>query len=559
MKPRPYQSAAIAGARQAFRDGARSCVISMPTGTGKSLVFRSMADSAARKGGRSLMVVHGRELVEQGARHMQASGHSVSIEMDGHRPTKDAAITVASIDTISRRLPRFGPDDFDLVITDESHHAMAESYLKVYRHFNLPTPDDRTRRGKARHVGLTATPDRGDRQDIMQVFETVAYEYTIQQAIEDGWLVPIHQEMCVLDGLDLSKVRTTAGDLNAADLEELLMPLIEPMARAISEVAGPRRTLIYSPLCTLAELMAEALSRLDPQIATATITAATKNRADLFGAFIASSIPRLSSVGTLTEGVDLPAAEIIAVARPTKVRALYTQIVGRGLRPLPGLVDQYDRADQRRAAIAASSKPRCIVLDFAGNAGRHKLVRCIDLFTDDLDEDTRARAEELAAKGGDPMESLETAIAEAKAMAEAIRSKEMLRVLVDPFLLLDISSAERDPWGRRVTDAQIAAMINCGVIEVDKKLPEADRLSKAREEVKRRFDFRSASAVMSKLGGRIEAGRATLAQVRLLARKGVPLDRAMSMSIGDASTALTSLRATAWKPTTAWLETYART
>ena len=566
MSLRDYQVKAIEELKRAFKGGATSAVISAATGTGKSRLFRSVAEGAAEKGHRSMLIVRGDALVRQAAKHFRESGLTVGVEMGPMRSSGEQVV-VASVDSLRGRMDRFNKDDFAVVQIDECHHCMAPSQLRILADlgFAVPEVSDKgeilesktPRETSALLVGYTATPDRGDKLDIMHVYETVAFEYDIQTAITDGWLVPIRQEMCVLDGLDLSKVRTAAGDLSAAELGKVLEPLIEPMAREICEVAGMRPTIIYSPLVKLAHEMTTVLRRIEPGPRVETIDGGTddERRREFFQAFQAGSLQRLSSVGTLTEGVDLPAAAVAAVCRMTKVRALYTQIVGRVLRLPPG-VDHLPTAAERRQAIASSSKPYATVLDFAGNSGRHKLVRLIDLFTEDLAPGiAELAASNLDAAEGDPMGAIGMALAEIEAMVEKVRGSKIERILVDPFELWDIPK-QRDSWGRLATPAQVDTLLNAGVIPVKRgKTPreQQENIKRARDEISRLFDFKAASKMIDRIVGRTRQDLATVKQVRMLISKGLPRERVMDLSFAQANQSIDELERAGWRPNTAWI------
>lgn len=538
--------------------------------TGKSRLFRRVAEGAAEKGHRSMLIVRGDALVRQAATHFRASGLSVGVEMGTMRSAGEQVV-VASVDSLRGRMDRFTKSDFAVVQIDECHHCMAPSQLRILADlgFAVPEVSDKgeilesktPRETDALLVGYTATPDRGDKLDIMQVFETVAFEYDIQTAIGDGWLVPIRQEMCVLDGLDLSKVRTAAGDLSAAELGRVLEPLIEPMAREICEVAGMRPTIIYSPLVKLAHQMTDVLRRVEPGPRVETIDGATddQRRQEFFAAFQQGVLQRLSSVGTLTEGVDLPAAAVAAVCRMTKVRALYTQIVGRVLRLPPG-VDHLPTAEARRLAISRSVKPYATVLDFAGNSGRHKLVRLIDLFTDDLAPGVAdLAAKHLDEADGDPMGAIGLALSEIEEMVARVRGSKIERILVDPFELWDIPR-QRDSWGRLATPAQVDTLLNAGVVPVKRgrsPTEQAAAMKAARDEISRLFDFKSASKMIDRIVGRTRQDLATVKQVRMLISKGIPRDRAMELTFADANKSIDELERCGWKPTTAWIRRWA--
>lgn len=649
MKLRPYQIEAINGARRAFvgdpktnTPPARAVIVTMPTGSGKSVVFKAIAAGVAAKGRRVLLLVEGVKLVHQAAKHLRAAGLTVGIEMaeetacpehglnetqrailarlpdsgDGEfikgpavlsasilegrglaRKVKQAQesaggwyirtrpelpqIVVASVDTMINRVGLYPPDSFRMVIVDEAHHAIAPSYLSVFEHFGISVPKNDPKndadlkksewRGDVLLFGLTATPDRGDKRDLMRLFDVVGFEYDIRSAIKDGWLVPIRQEFCHLDGLDLKKVRKNAGDLDARQLCELLEPLMVPICDAIVKTSAGRPTLCYSPLVNLAESATLRLKTVAADRVTATITGATEDqgckhcdalakddwcRECLFAGLDRGEVWALSSVGTLTEGVDLPRAAVAAMLRLTMSRLLYAQILGRVLRPAPEIAEALNdcaTAEERRAMITASSKPFATILDFAGNSCKHKLVRAIDILADP--DDPALNMAEAAMERGeiDPMAALERAQAELAKMLEQVRGKEIQKLLVSPFDLLDVPK-KTDSWGRPATDGQIRALLNAGVVQHRQDDPRS--VEEAIAKLRKMFDMTSASVMLEERSRRIDEGRASPAQVRTMVKFGMPPKVARALSFESASEAIDQIKALNWTATPAWIERF---
>lgn len=601
FKLRPYQSGAIEGARVSFRKGARSTLITMPTGTGKTVVETSIAAGVVQRGRNVLFMVEGRSLVTQAARAMRRLGHPVLIEMADDRAFVDLSansgpvIVVASVDSMVLRYKRYPRNFFRMIICDEVHHLLAGSgwdskagesqlgsYLEILKHFGVPVPlygaDGFLRRTEAEgdtlFCGLTATPDRGDGKNIMDAFDEVAFDYGIKQAIDDGWLVPVVQELCHLPGLDLSKVRKSAGDLDARQLEKVLKPLMEPICREVIKVADGRPTLVYNALKSLADattLQLRALAkdrRIETVLGETPLEGCPRCEAQgrlgapplagcrrcLFAAVETGEVWALSSVGTLTEGVDIPAATVAVMLRITSSRPLYAQILGRVLRPHVSLAEslgQMETAAQRRAAIAASPKPEAAVLDFAGNSGRHKLIRVIDVLGEREDEKAMNLARAAVERGAkDPMKALDDAYRALQEIASKAAGNEIERVLVDPFALFAVKG-KRDAMGRPPTEAQIDALISCGAVEV--RVSDPKSREKARKVILERFDLISASALLTESSRRIKAGEASMKQVRRLVRAGIPPDRVRKMTFGEAKAAITDLEAAGWTPTPAWI------
>ena len=518
-------------------------------------------------------------LVELGlARKVRAAQTSAGgwyVQMNPEPPE----VVVASIDTLIGRLDRYPQDYFGLVIYDEAHHGYAASSRKILGHFGFPVPREPEDGGgkypdigTCKLVGLTATPDRTDKKALVpDIFEEVAFEYPIIRAIQDGWLVPVKQVLCHLPGYDISKVRTVAGELNAADLAEVLEPLVTPMVQDIVRTSAGKRTLVYSVLKKLAHATTDALRKegagnvctIVGETPRASSAVAEPDHADpekrwpdrerMFEAFRRGDLPYLSSVATLIEGVDLPEAEVAAVLRPTKSGLVYTQIAGRVFRPLPGIVDGLATAEERRAAIAKSDKPCCYILDFAGNAGRHKLVRVLDLFADDLTEAQRKAADKLIESGEceDVLEAIERAREIIAEMERERAGRGVEKTNVDPFDVLAIPY-RRDEFDRPATDGQLATLLRHGAVKGN---PEKDR-DKMLAALREKFDRTSASLFIDVVVKRTAAHQSTIKQAMLLVSKGIPADVAKTMTFARASAAMTELAMTNWRPTPGWIEKY---
>ena len=586
MKLRDYQQAAVSGAYKLFNAGKRRVIITMATGSGKSLIFKKMAHDAASRSSRVLLLVEGQDLVEQAANHMRVAGLRVAVEMADQRVdtrgdllNSGPQVVVASVDSLIRRVASYPVDYFGLVIADECHHCMAASYRKIFGHFGFPVPREPEDGGgkypdvgTCKLVGLTATPDRTDKKALVpDIFEEVAFEYPIIRAIQDGWLVPVKQVLCHLPGYDISKVRTVAGELNAADLAEVLEPLVTPMVQDIVRTSAGKRTLVYSVLKKLAHATTDALRKegagnvctIVGETPRSSSAVAEPDHADpekrwpdrerMFEAFRRGDLPYLSSVATLIEGVDLPEAEVAAVLRPTKSGLVYTQIAGRVFRPLPGIVDGLATAEERRAAIAKSDKPCCYILDFAGNAGRHKLVRVLDLFADDLTEAQRKAADKLIESGEceDVLEAIERAREIIAEMERERAGRGVEKTNVDPFDVLAIPY-RRDEFDRPATDGQLATLLRHGAVKGN---PEKDR-DKMMAALREKFDRTSASLFIDVVVKRTAAHQSTIKQAMLLVSKGIPADVAKTMTFARASAAMTELAMTNWRPTPGWIEKY---
>jgi len=409
MKLRNYQLEAEKLTLQAWEDGNRSALVVMPTGTGKTVLFASLIRS--RLPGRALVLAHRQELIWQARDKIQkVTGLIVDVEMGEYKSRTDkdlfhpkAQVIVSTIQTQNAggdgggRMGKFDPNDFGLLIVDEAHHATSVSYRKVIEYYktnpNLVI------------VGVTATPDRADEEALGQVFDTVAFDYEILDAINDGWLVPIEQQMVSIEDFSFENVRTTAGDLNGADLAAVMTsekPL-QGVASATIDIIGDKRGIGFASSVAHAEMLSEIFNRHRSGMSNV-VSAKTdsEERKKIISDFAQGKIQWLWNCGIFTEGFDDSGVEIISIARPTKSRALYAQMAGRATRPhesIAGRLNDVFNAPLRRATIARSVKPSCLIIDFVGNSGKHKLMTTADIlggnYSDEVIEAAVLRAKSL--------------------------------------------------------------------------------------------------------------------------------------------------------------------
>lgn len=413
MRLRPYQEEAVRETIAAVKVG-ESALLVLATGCGKTVCFAAMIDELLREepGKIAVVLAHREELIRQAVDKIERfTSRQCAVEMADLRANLDGLlgrvdVVVSTIQTQNSgkppRMQRFDPRDVAVVIVDESHHAVSPSYRAVLDYY---------RAGGAKLIGVTATPDRADEEALGQVFSAAPYVYDVADAIRDGWLVPIRQQMCKVTGLDYSQVRTTAGDLNAGDLSEVMEDegTLQGIASATRQVVGERKTLVFTVTVKEADRLAEILNRHRPGCAAAINGGTDKvTRARLVRDFAERKLQFLVNVGVFTEGFDDPGVECVVMARPTKSRSLYAQMLGRGTRPSDAIAAKLGTmktAEERRQAIAGSDKPGVLVLDFVGNAGRHKLVTALDILGGkEHGEDAeaiRAKAQKLAEEAGE--------------------------------------------------------------------------------------------------------------------------------------------------------------
>lgn len=521
MNPRPYQWDHVQKTIELFDlHGVQTGLGVAPTGTGKTVTFGFLARHYLQNG-RIMVVAHRDELIGQAAETLQTiTSAPVEIEKaERYANTGSlfpAKIIVGSVQTLNsgQRLSRFDANEFSLLIIDEAHHAPSKTYRRVIDHFKANP--------KCRVLGVTATPDRHDEKAMGRVFDDVAFHYELQDAIHDGWLVPVVQRFVLVDSLDFSKVRTTAGDLNGADLAKV-MEYEENLHKVVSptmQIAGDRRTIVFASSVDHAERMCEIINRHKPNAATF-VCGNTEDdlRKSRVAAFKRGDVQFFCNVGIATEGFDAPDVELVVIARPTKSRALYSQMVGRGTRPLPGIVDIEPDSNARRIAIANSSKSECEVLDFVGNSGKHKLVCTGDILGGNYDDEVVEWAKREAAKAECPVDmeeelrKAEIELAKEKQRKEearraSLRAKARYRIeSINPFDALNILPGRTPGYMkyRPPTDKQRALLEKWGVA-----LSEIDKM-----------DTRQASRLIGGMIERSRSGRATYKQIRFLRKLGV--------------------------------------
>ena len=346
MELRDYQKECI-DIIEAKAPGAYLC--QMPTGCGKTATFTHIP----RNGGRVLVLAHREELVRQPARYYDCP---VGFEIAKER-SHGEDVVIASVQSLVNRLDRFSYDEFDKIITDEAHHAAAGTYKKIYDYFS---PE--------KHIGFTATPNRGDKAKLDDVYSEIIFQRDLRWAIKSGYLCDIHC-LRVNIGFDLSAVHTRHGDYAPGELEEAMDGTADAIAEAYREHAKGA-TLIFAVSVNQAEEIAKRIP------GAVVVTGKTKDRADIIERFTRREIPCIVNVMVFTEGTDIPLVETVIIARPTQSEALYTQMVGRGLRTHP-------------------EKEKLILIDCVGVTGKASLCTAPTLIGIDLKDVPANKTEQI--------------------------------------------------------------------------------------------------------------------------------------------------------------------
>ena len=487
---RPYQQDAVQAINQHWNEWDKELLV-LPTGCGKTVVFNTIAN---QRPGNRLILAHRDELIEQARDKYEA--------MFGERPGKIKAqktdirpVTVGSVQTMSRR---DYTGMFDTVIVDEAHHAVSDSYQTVLNQFP-----------NAKVLGVTATPDRGDKKSLARYFDGIAYEYGLKTAVSEGYLCPIIAKTIPLE-IDMNEVRVSIGDFQVDSIAEALDPYLPQIAEAIQEHASARKTVVFCPLISIAQELASLIPGAKE------VNGNSPDRKEILDWFDkAGPGAVLCNAMLLTEGWDCPSCDCVVVLRPTKIRSLYCQMIGRGTRLFPG-------------------KDNLLILDFLWLCQRHNLCRPASLVSDNVEDiqtvvkEAKDEEIDLFDAVSDAEEARRTALA--KALASQTRKKSKL---IDPLelfnLLDDIGLNDYEPtfkWEEAdATEKQIEALAKFGV--------DAEGITKG-----------YACAIMDKLIGRSRQRLASVKQVKCLRRFGYePID----WTFDQANKKISALAAVGWK------------
>ncbi len=474
MELRPYQEEAKTAVFSQWREDILRTLLVLPTGCGKTIVFAKITEDCVRQGDRVLILAHRGELLEQAADKLhKATGLRCAVEKAEESCLGSwFRVTVGSVQSLMRekRLGKFPADYFNIIIIDEAHHCLSDGYQRVLQHFS-----------EAKVLGVTATPDRGDMRNLGEFFQSLAYEYTLPRAIKEGYLSPI-KALTIPLKLDLSGVGVQAGDFKAGEIGTALDPYLHQIAEEMGRYCQNRKTVVFLPLVKTSQKFRDILNQSGFQAAE--VNGESTDRSEILADFEAGRYNVLCNSMLLTEGWDCPSVDCVVVLRPTKVRSLYCQMVGRGTRLAPG-------------------KDHLLLLDFLWHTERHELCHPASLICEN-EEVAKKMTENLEEAAGCPIDleaaekqASEDVVAQreealAKKLSEMKRRK---KALVDP-LQFEMSIQAEDLSGyvpafgwemAPPSDKQRATLEKLGILpdEIDnagKAAKLLDRLDKRRLE-----------------------------------------------------------------------------
>lgn len=473
MELRPYQQEARESIFEQWDIGVLKTLLVLPTGCGKTIVFAKVTEDCVRRGDRVLILAHRGELLEQAADKIHRStGLGCAVEK-AEETCRNSwyRIVVGSVQTLMRekRLNQFPADYFQTIIIDEAHHCISDSYQRVLQHFP-----------EAKVLGVTATPDRGDMRDLGTYFETLAYEYTLPKAIKEGYLSPI-KALTIPIKIDMSGVGISSGDFKASDIGTALDPYLYGIADEMKKYCMDKKTVVFLPLVKTSQKFRDILN--ENGFKAAEVNGDSQDRAEILEAFDRGEYNVLCNSMLLTEGWDCPSVNCVVVLRPTKVRSLYCQMVGRGTRLSPG-------------------KDHLLLLDFLWHTERHELCHPASLICQD--EEVAKQMTKNIETAGMPVdieEAEKTAAEDVVAQREEALAKQLSEMkkrkkkLVDP-LQFEMSIQAEDLVGYKpafgwemapASDKQKATLEKLGILpdEIDnagKATKLLERLDKRRQE-----------------------------------------------------------------------------
>ena len=551
---RDYQVDAYNAINSTLQNGCKSALVVMATGLGKTETFLQVARDWP---GRVLILAHRRELISQPReRYAKRYGEWPEMEMaDWHASAKllhdKCHVTVGSVQTMcsAKRLKKWDAKAFDLIIVDEAHHVPAHSYQRILDYFKSGNPD-------LRILGVTATPNRHDEVALGKHFNEVVINLDANWGIANGWLIPSDQYFVPVDGIDWSGCKKTEHDLTDRQVDNIMCQekVLHGISKPVVDVG--KQTIVFTSrnsanaVTGKVRLCCEIINRYSSEHRDRPndafwITKDTPSytRDALLAKFRDGSLKYFVNCQIATEGFDAPCIDVVAIGRPTKSLSFYRQMIGRGMRPLPGVVDGLTTPEERRDAIARSACPRLLVMDFVGNDAGHQFVSAIDALGGKYDDTVvaaaveRAKHERRSVKISELLEYSEKKLLVERQHQLSEQSRKRLvadvkyrMVKVDPFDLMASTCGREPGWhqGRLPSDKQRDALLKFGV--------EPEKVAE--------FSFWQAHQMMDRLIEARKTNKASYKQRKILVKYGEPVD----VTFEEARTRIDAIKANGWQP-----------
>lgn len=327
-----------------------SQLISMPTGTGKTITFLSLAREMNKK---TLIIVHREELLKQTYDKAKLCGYEeneISL-VNAEKKEKLNKLNIAMVQSLNRNLEKYLPEDVEIMIVDEAHHAIASSYLNIFKHFRIFEE-------KKHLFGFTATPLRGDKDHLGKIFLHHTFKMTLSEATRLGYIVPVHGIRIEMEK-SLKEIDTHQGDYDISQLDKVMnCDSVNMIVAEKCKNLGKTPAILFCTSVNHAEKLAKLLREKKRKAISISYKTPKKTLERIFNLLKQGRIDFITNAVKLSEGFDHPPIKSVIIVRPTRSPVLYKQMIGRGLRNSP-------------------NKDDCFVLEFCSNDP--KMIRWEDL------------------------------------------------------------------------------------------------------------------------------------------------------------------------------------
>lgn len=456
----PYQIDSVNAINREWQKGIKKTLLILPTGCGKTSCFSEIIDQHHKRGQRVLMLAHREELLTQAMQRVyDFTGYLPELDKAEKKAEISADIIMASVQTLrTKRLERYPKDHFDLIVVDEAHHASADSYKKIIGYFD------------SKVLGVTATPDRSDEKELGDIFDSVAFQYSLIEAIKGGYLANIKGFQIKDFEIDLSELRGATGkDYSDSDLENVILKYVNPIADGIcNPTIKDLKSICFTPTVKSAAILCNVLNERGVKARYISGETDSTERQRTLLDYKNDEFTHLLNCAVLTEGFDEPSIQNVIMTRPTLSRAFYAQCVGRVTRK------------HHSKLLDANGNPYGYLTEFSYANTKHKLVNAYELFASKgFDERVREKAAKL--NHGNFLDNLEFAhdeIFNIKKILSRIKLSTKEGTVYDPFAMcdalgIDLSGEFDIKWKDvvftgEVTPKQLESLKKRGVLNPEK-------------------------------------------------------------------------------------------